>query len=163
MARRNLDWHVGWWSDELLVADQSQQVVLTLVTSGELLNYEDDVIVERVVGQLLIINSGTEVGLACHARLAVRPENESAIFTLDMTLPDGAEEPFMWHKVLTLGPGGSNMLASAHPEWSHIDCRVNRKLEGLDRLVLCLETIPALVDGEAEWRIGAWIRVLLKT
>lgn len=160
MAQRNLDWHVGWWSEDgLTTGAQSQQVVLTLITDAELLQYEDDLIVERVIGQYLLLNN-SETPTIAHLRLAVRPENETAVFTLDTEQSINADEQFMWHKVQYL-EGNANNMNAQHPEWSHIDCRVNRRLQGLDRLVLTLDFMDGLVTNP--FAFGAWIRVLVKT
>lgn len=164
MARRNVDWNIGWWTDSEIGFNNSQ-VIYELISDQQLEVYEDDCIVERVVGQYLIANVNTSDSLLMHIRLCVRPEGTSGPFAATIRLFEMADEQFMWHKTILIPPASTNLFPGAHPEWSHLDCRVNRKLEGRDRLCLIFEPDNAVLNPAtaANFQIAHWMRVLVKT
>lgn len=169
-GRRNLDWVVGWWSEDLNgFATDGDTVELELLSQGDLDMYEDNVVVERVVGQFWLQNQSPDNRLVVAMRLAVRQAFNDGVGVVNVDLFNfsNAEEPFLWHKVIDLeslndaqaGVGSNtNMRPDHHPEWSHIDCRVNRSLGDLDRLIL--EIDPLFVTSRFFY--AAWIRVLVK-
>lgn len=163
MARRNMDWVVGWWTEQIELPQAAGQVILPLIGDAELASYEDDVIVERVIGQYLLANpSATGDAVHLHARLTVRPESDVGIWSASIENFVMADEKFLWHKVHILSPASRNLAPDIHPEWSHLDVRVNRKVEELERLCLIFE--PSTLFGTATtFNYAAWIRVLVKT
>lgn len=180
------DWIVGWWStiqddngdpvDDGWFAGGplAQSARFQLISTGELYDYEDDIIVERVVGQFLVINSSSGRTLPLHMRLEVEDEQlaSAGVSTFDLFDINNADRPFMWHKLLLVPPGDvTNMNANqSHPEWGHIDCRVNRRMSNVQQLVLRIQTIPLdytfgpynAMTGTDLWWFGAWLRVLVK-
>lgn len=161
MARRNLDWLVGWWTDEGELGSASAQVILPLVSDADLADFEDDCIVERVIGQYYL-EAGTGGTVHLHSRLVVRPESDVGIWSASIANFTMADEQFLWHKVHAMTASTRNLAPDIHPEWSHIDCRVNRKLEGLERLCLIFEPTTVL-STETTYKWGAWLRVLVRT
>jgi len=167
MARRNMDWLVGWWTEqaEPSLPSATGQVILPLVSDADLASYEDDVIVERVIGQYLLANPGTGDSYHIHARLTVRPESDVGVWSASIENFTMADEKFLWHKIHVLSPQTRNMGPDVHPEWSHLDVRVNRKVEELERLCLIFEptTLFGATPGTDPFNYAAWIRVLVKT
>lgn len=161
MARRNLDWLVGWWTEKEELGSASAQVILPLVSDADLVQYEDDCIVERVVGQYYL-EAGTSGTTLVHTRLTVRPESDVGIWSASISNFHMADEKFLWHKVHALTASTRNLAPDIHPEWSHIDCRVNRKLEELQRLVFIFEP-ETVLSAETNFKWGVWIRVLVRT
>lgn len=165
MANGRYEWVVGWWSEGLSVVTSTIELI-DLIGLPEMDTYENDVLVERVVGQYYVQNLETASVMVLHTRLACRETNgdgETAV--INLTLFDDARESFMWHKVHILDQGTNfgarNMFSAAHPEWSHIDCKVNRKMSDLQCLRFHFQTmLPAVITEGFTW--GAWIRVLIK-
>lgn len=164
-----MDWVVGWWSD-VPPSALTGQVVFSLLSAADLDKYEDGLIVERIIGQYNVFVDQPDPGTV-HLRIVVRPEDPTVggtgYFSMGIQEFPQAEEPFLWHKVITCPAGVNSMSVLRHPEWSHLDVRVNRALNDLDRLLLIAEggDLLAGVPGggtPVRYRLQAWIRVLVK-
>lgn len=162
-----LDWIVGWWSETTNLTAAFQQVQLTLITLNELEDKGDSLRVERVIGQYYIENNDSDFGVLVHARIVVRPSHPAlGAWSMPIYDAEGAEEKLMWHKVHYLGGRGSNMGGpGSHPEWSHIDVKVNRALNDNEELLLILESGAPFHDAEeaGQFRYAAWLRVLVSS
>lgn len=157
--KKNLDWVVGFWSEALSTGQDS--TILPLVDEAQLLDYEDDLVVERVVGQYFLRNLTEQTQLiAC--RLYETDVANGGSPPWNLWSFEDADQMFMWHKIhlldVTANFGSRNMFSAAHPEWSHIDCRVNRRLHDMKELRFHIDALTPLTVYE--W--GAWIRVLVK-
>lgn len=126
-----------------------------------------------------------------HTRVVVRPEDQTtgAVWNAPIAPAANAEEKFLWHKVHrwpyvgggAAGPAGSYMTnfgggiqdfsgqtsgppLFVHPEWSHVDIRVGRKLDELSRLcwVISHHNAGGIAGQVSSLTIGLWIRVLVK-
>lgn len=170
MPRYNLDWHIGWWDIDGAVGLNEETgasgVILPLINSAELEKYEDDLLVERVIGQYFIWNL-TDASVLFMCRLEVQTEDETG-FASSLWDASTADRPFMWHKVLLLPPFGTNMGNvdhDMHPEWSHLDVKVNRRLSDVQTLQFIIDprgSAPLNMGATDNWRYAAWIRVLVK-
>lgn len=173
MARsRKLDWITGWWTEvtasgpDWFTVSPFTTPMLQLVSDADLREHGDDVVVERVIGQYMLeSDAGNDTSGIVHMRLVVRPEDPAAVVTpvwaAPITTSAMAEERFLWHKVHYLNNGTRQLAPDIDPEWSHLDCRVNRRLQELDRLVLIWQLMPFAAGVEQTYRCGAWIRVLI--
>lgn len=157
-----LDWHVGWWSESLVNTTDVEN--LDLINLADLDKYEDDIIVERVVGQYFLRSNATDGPHLFATRLYTcdTAQSESGV-NLNLFLFDDADYAFMWHKVQVLdmlgNAGSQNMFSSAsHPEWSHIDVKVNRRLSDMKLLRFRIDSFTP----DVSFTYGAWIRVLVK-
>lgn len=163
----SIDWIVGWWSESTNLQAAFEQTQLTLITLNELEDKGDSLRVERVIGQYYLENIDSVNGVLCHVRLVVRPSHPAlGAWEMPITDAEGAEEKLMWHKVHYLGGRGTNVGGpSAHPEWSHIDVKVNRSLNDNEELLLIIECGPPFHDPEEQGQVryAAWIRVLVKS
>jgi len=179
MASRNLDWVMGHWSeydpgdgmlDSFTVPLDGTLVTLQLIADADLADHQDDIIVERVIGQYLLnctLATTSSVGY-CAMRMAVRPEDPGAAILSTWQAPITsavmADEKFMWHKQHILNHGTRNLAPDVHPEWSTLDVRVNRRLQELERLCLMFQgTTGGGFSATSSMTCQAWIRVLCKT
>lgn len=175
-----LDWVVGFWHGSTPTTVMvGNQVIFQLLNSADLDEHEDQVVVERVVGQYryrFTHEEPTEAGLV-HTRLTVRPENTAtgAVFNAPIAPQAMVEEKFMWHKVhffsydATAGSARvDNMFSERtsmfqHPEWNHVDCRVKRRVEELDRLCWVVEPVQPAAGVGGSLEIWLWLRVLVRS
>lgn len=156
-----LDWVIGWWSEGY--ATEVGPTLLSLIGLPELAEYEHDLVIERVIGQYYIQNLTTSDVVTVHTRLYTTEVNGAGSAPVyNLNLFDDANQQFMWHKVHVLDVaenfGARNMFSAAHPEWSHIDVKVNRKLGDLEELRFHIQPMEAA----AEYAYAAWIRVLIR-
>lgn len=189
MSRR-YDWVVGWWSErqkgsgatcsshlQTFSINDQQMSIIQLLNDADLAEHTDDVLVERVVGQYMLafapdLSDEEHTSCGVHMRLTTRPEDADtgAVFAARISPYKNADEKFMWHKVHILGEGAPALYPQHHPEWSHIDVKVNRRVEELERLVLLVEPFPIVgVEAGDECsihvaiRMAAWLRVLVSS
>lgn len=166
MARGSLDWVVGWWFEGMASNIVGTETVLSLVGLPELEVYENDLIIERVVGQYKLVNMDTAGNpTVMHARLYTTSVDGTGVgpgyIISDFAT---AEQQFMWHKVHYLEAASSspeaatNMASTLHPEWSHLDVKVNRRLGDLEELRLQFQTW----SNDQGYQYAAWIRVLVR-
>lgn len=164
-----VDWLVGAWG---LVAGNLQgggRVDVELISQADLEQYEGDLIVQRTVGQFNIVKDVQNPAVQfmddhVHCRLrTVQDDVAGGALLTPSDIEDlvTAEEQFMWHRVIRmeLGDTAGLLCNECDPAWGSIDCRVKRKLEGLDRLVLTFE--PHSQSPTDSWSVACWIRVLV--
>jgi len=102
----------------------------------------DQIVVERVVGQIDVFTSGSPAGLWCaRIRVALYDDNTDslAVYADDLFSDIEANEPFLWQRY-----GGVSeirlMDPVVPPEWSMLDVRVSRKLSREQALILTVQT-----------------------
>lgn len=164
-----MDWIVGWWSTAYSTS-AGTAVYLQLISGSELEDKGDNLVVERIVGQYYFANAdATGASHLMHTRIVVRPEALPAgPFVNDITTADGAEERFLWHKVHKadlegFGTGAANLGMLCHPEWSHLDVKVNRRMGDNDVLLFIFQpTVGFFGETNDVFNYAAWIRVLVK-
>jgi len=128
----------------------------------------DDLVVERVVGQINLTYGaeGEAVFVRAAARIVVGiyDDNSDAVAIYEDSLFGGgdANSPFLWQRYfyLTVAPGG--MLEQyADPGWGAVDCRVNRRLTRGQCLLLLhqMSTTGEVTDSlELVPYLRSWVR-----
>lgn len=148
-----------WWVDTRIYGTAFQinlglTASIPLVDQLVLFDYEDTVVLDRVVGHFFFSNSSIEENpenfnsdmFVCHMR--VRPAREllsgAGNYAVSGTMVDGdvAEEDFLWERKMYLDPTtpGDTCLngnAGVDVPWYHtIDCRVSRRVEQGEAIIL---------------------------
>lgn len=172
MARR-LEWHVNGacWANTPSTLVSGNAANFQLISGTEVEGrYQGGLVVERVIGQVALYNLSDqpfEPASTVHMRLRTGLEDlgTNVVGTAgdDLEDADVAEEEFMLHRVFTAQSGIARSMLDAelaNPWWSIIDCKVNRRLESAEALVLTywISSIPA----DVEWSIQHWLRVLVR-
>lgn len=123
----------------------------------------DDLMVHRVVGQIQLNDeTDTEPSVQiAHLRIvkAIYDEDSNAFATFedDLNTGDDANSPFLWERHISIRFGADTLNPiDADAPWSHIDVRVNRKLQRDEALVLLYQLQAPGTQHEVQMRV--WVR-----
>lgn len=161
---RHGDWLTLWWNESISSAVDT--VNLELVGDPELSMYDDDLVVDRIIGQFYLANTtsgGTSQFFAARVYDTDFSGNTGAVITPNLWVLNDADQRFLWHKVMVLdgsgNAGAKNMFSSAsHPEWSHVDIRVNRRLGDLRGLYWKFDALTVTASFDYGLWLRAWVR-----
>lgn len=107
----------------------------------------DDIVVNRVVGQVAIRSADTPTFVCLRIRVGLYDDtlDQVAFYASSLFAGPDANEPFLWQRYIEASANWS-ILANFSPAWSMIDSRVSRRLSRDQALVLTIETVSVNVD-----------------
>jgi len=165
---RSGDWvPIRGYGSLVILTAGSQSVDFVLVRHGSetdptastmaIVEHGDEILTQRVIGQVRI-QSGSPVFCCMRIRVGLYDDNldQAAFYATGLFDPDGAEEPFLWQRYLTVGSAFVDTLDVAlHPWWSSFDVRVARKLPRDQALFL---SVQAQAQGEDAVTVQPFVR-----
>lgn len=124
----------------------------------------DDLVVERVVGQVrcVFVPEDENIGgfFALRIVVGIYDDNSDAVALYEDSLTSGsdANSPFVWQRYFfqTAGPGGS-LDTILDPGWSAIDTRVSRRLDRSQCLLLLFQG-AGIAAGADEYQVTPYLR-----
>lgn len=120
---------------------------------------ENDIISNRVVGQVLVSSDGPSVYIE-RIRLGILDNNGArAFYANDFTSSEDANEPFLWQRVNQMPVADFNVQILAHPYWSVIDCRVSRRIKPGMALFYSLQQLSPVTTLRVVPYLRTWARV----
>lgn len=171
MARKmDRDWIEGYWTNGFgnpgsITAGNTANIVL--VTAAQLEGHDDEVYVERIVGQSFIDTRGANVVAAAGIgeRIHIGMESEAGAVLVPVqnmsanNAGRSAEERFLWNR-FNMGDSGQpfSNYEAGRPWAAHaIDVRVGRKLRDPQLLLYTIYNGFAVTINHY-----TWLRVLIK-
>jgi len=156
------------WGTQSGIVAALEPTNILLVRHGELfsppdvavMEETDDLIVERVVGQLDLFATGEdEVLVIARIRLGLYDDvaNTAAFYSDDFASGPEANEPFLWQRVYILPNNALRALdITVHPAWSMIDVKVSRRIQRDQALFLSVASVNA--DAIMTPFLRSWVR-----
>jgi len=180
MAKGNLFWHVPEWfggspATSTGIDNVGPDIIVELVNTENVAALaQDNFIVERVIGQYLIVsNDPTPTDKFLHHRMYVTMGDATTVNLRLLSSADDADTSWMYHKVEMMtvamqnsnigtwrGSGGSGVLEDSGARKGMFDVRVGRRVNEGESLIWHTEIRVAPANDE--FHMQMWCRVLLK-
>lgn len=187
--RRPTDWIVSHWSEGVTAMGADQLFFFDLLSAADLEAHQDRMTCIRIVGTLHFLLSGTATLsiLPDNRKLMLRifkgderdppagPVPAAELIRYDPFLTANADDEYMWQREMfarggVLYAGGDSLsgyegphVIGEDPYYSNIDCRVMRKLQNEERIILMVrQRMVSDAAGAIGVNASLFLRALVK-